>query len=72
MKINIDFQNGMELKLKPEQCQLAANENGTALVTKTNEQQLVLLFFPGAFLATPEELEARKSCRARQVKTPQP
>ncbi len=65
MKITFDFETGMELTLKPENVSIAENPGqGLALVTKTNEQVLGLLFFPNISLATPAELKARAAAKA--------
>jgi hypothetical protein len=68
MKVIFDFENGMELTLKPENISLAENPGkGVALITKTNEQVLGLLFFPNTVLATPAEIKARADAAAAAV-----
>jgi hypothetical protein len=60
MKILIDFENGMQLTLKPENVQLFDNGGkSTVVATKTDNAIIPLLFFP-ALLATPEELKERE------------
>jgi len=64
MKLTFDFENGMQLSLKPENIQLLDNGiNGTAAVTRTDNAIIPLLFFKQAMLATPLELMAREEKR---------
>lgn len=67
MKVTFNFENGMELSLKPENVSLSESNKGVALVTKTNEQVLALLLFPNTSLATPEELAARAAKAAAEA-----
>lgn len=61
MKITIDFENGMQLTLKPENLQLADNNGiGTALVTRTDKAVIPIVFFNLA-VATPTEMAAREA-----------
>ena len=60
MKITFDFENGMQLSLKPENIQLFDNGGqNTVLGTKTDQTVLPLLFFK-TLLATEEEIKARE------------
>lgn len=64
MKITIDFENGMQVNLKPENIQLVdiktpAGELAIAVGFKTDVAQVPFLFFPGLQLATKEELAQR-------------
>ena len=71
MKITFDFETGIELTLKPENVSIAENPGqGLALVTKTNEQVLGLLFFPNISLATPAELKARAAAAKAAASVP--
>ncbi|MFI5260842.1 MAG: hypothetical protein ACHQU0_03545 [Candidatus Paceibacteria bacterium] len=67
MKILIDFENGMQLALKPENLQLIDNGGTAALVTRTENAVLPILFFKSP-LATPEELKAREEKAAAAAK----
>ena len=59
MKISIDFENGMQVDLKPENIQLVDNSGReTVLVFKTDHAVVPVMFFP-LVLATKEEVEAR-------------
>lgn len=60
MKILIDFENGMQLALKPENLQLVDNGGQAALITCAENAVLPLLSFK-ASLATKEELEVRQA-----------
>jgi len=61
MKIQIDFENGMQISVKPENIQLLDNDGkNSVVVTKTDQQAIVPLLFFSALLATPAELQARK------------
>ncbi len=59
MKILIDFENGMQLGLKPENLHLIDNGGTAALITKANNGIIPLLSFTSS-LATPDELKARE------------
>lgn len=66
MKITIDFENGMEVNLKPENLQLVdikapTGELAVAVGFKTDVAQVPFLFFPNLQLATKEELAIRKA-----------
>lgn len=61
MKVTIDFENGMEITLKPENLHLIDNGGReTVMVTKTDKAVIPLIFFPNNLLATPAELKARE------------
>ncbi len=59
MRITIDFENGMQLGLKPENLHLIDNGGTAALITKANNGIIPLLSFTSS-LATPDELKARE------------
>ncbi len=60
MKLLIDFENGMQLALKPENLQLIDNGgDSSALITRTENAILPLVFFKVP-IATPDELKARE------------
>jgi hypothetical protein len=60
MRITVDFENGMEVKLKPENIQLIDNNGqGTVLTFKTEHTLVPIMFFK-TLLATPAELKARE------------
>jgi hypothetical protein len=59
MRITIDFENGMQLALKPENLQLIDNGgDSSALITRTENAILPLVFFKVP-IATPDEVKAR-------------
>ena len=59
MKFLIDFENGMQLALKPENLQLIDNGgDSSALITRTENAILPLVFFKVP-IATPDEVKAR-------------
>lgn len=68
MKIIVDFENGMQLSLKPENIQLMDNGGkDTVAITRTDNAVIPLIFFK-SLLATAEELKAREEkARAAQV-----
>ena len=60
MKVTIDFENGMQLTLKPENIQLIDNGGKeTVAITRTDNAIIPLIFFKQSLLATPLELKAR-------------
>jgi hypothetical protein len=60
MKIVFDFENGMQLSLKPENVSLVDNGGkNSVLITKTDQTVVPLIFFT-PLLATQEELKARE------------
>ncbi len=66
MKVTIDFENGMQVNLKPENLQLVdikapTGELAVAVGFKTDVTQVPFLFFPNLQLATKEELAIRKA-----------
>ena len=67
MKITVNFENGMELTLTPDNIQLVDN-NGkeTVAITRTENAIIPLVFFK-ALLATPDELKVREA-KATAVK----
>ena len=62
MKVTFDFENGMQLTLKPENCSLIDNPGkGTAVVTKMEGGGILpLMFFQNVVLASVDELKARQ------------
>jgi len=61
MKVTVDFENGMQLTLKPENIQLIDNGGReTVAVTRTDNAIIPIVFFKGVLLATPDELKARE------------
>jgi hypothetical protein len=63
MKLLVDFENGMQLSLKPENVQLIDNDGKAVVITRTDNAVIPLLFF-AVSLATPEELKAREESAA--------
>jgi hypothetical protein len=60
MKLIVDFENGMQLSLKPENVELIDNGGqNTVAITRTDNAIIPLIFFKG-LLASPEELKARE------------
>ena len=60
MKITVDYENGMQVNLKPENIQLLDNAGkNSVLIFKTELAAVPIMFFP-ALLATPDEIKARQ------------
>ena len=60
MKITVDYENGMQVNLKPENIQLLDNAGkNSVLIFKTDLAAVPIMFFP-ALLATPDEIKARQ------------
>lgn len=59
MKLIIDFENGMQLTLKPENLTLADDGTQCVIVTRTDTTIIPLFNFPTVRVATKEEVEAR-------------
>jgi hypothetical protein len=69
MKMTFDFENGMQLILKPENVNLVDNGGKeTVLITKTDQSVIPLVFFKTVLLASPSELQARAVIAAELVK----
>jgi hypothetical protein len=61
MKVTVDFENGMQLTLKPENIQLIDNGGReTVAITRTDNTIIPIVFFKGVLLATTDELKARE------------
>jgi hypothetical protein len=60
MRITVDFENGMEVKLKPENLQLIDNQGKDTVLTFKTEHTLVPVMFFKALLASPAELKSRE------------
>src|SRR5208337_1429940 len=61
MKITVDFENGMQVSLTPENVHLVDNQGkDTVLAFKTDHTLVPIMFFK-SLLATPPELQARSA-----------
>ena len=69
MKITVDFENGMQVTLKPENVQLVDNHGKDTVLTFNTEHTLVPIMFFKSLLATPAELGARNAA-AKAEKQP--
>ena len=69
MKITVDFENGMQVTLKPENVQLVDNHGKDTVLTFKTEHTLVPIMFFKSLLATPVELGARNAA-AKAEKQP--
>ncbi len=71
MKVTFDFENGMTLALKPENIQLVDNGGKeTVAITRTDNAVIPLIFFK-QFLATEDELKARRVAQLEAAKATQ-
>lgn len=70
MKITIDFENGMQMTLKPENLTLADNGSESVIITKTDTSIIPLFIFPTVRLATKEEVDARPKATAAPAAIP--
>ena len=64
MKITVDFENGMQVTLKPENVQLVDNHGKDTVLTFKTEHTLVPIMFFKSLLATPVELGLRNAALA--------
>ena len=69
MKITVDFENGMQVTLKPENVQLVDNNGKDTVLTFKTDHTLVPIMFFKSLLATPAELGARNAA-AKAEKQP--
>lgn len=68
MKITVDFENGMQVTLKPENIQLVDNGGKETVLTFNTDHTLVPIMFFKSILASPAELKAREEARAKLPK----
>ena len=68
MKITVDFENGMQVTLKPENVQLVDNHGKDTVLTFKTDHTLVPIMFFKSLLATPAELGARNAALAAAAK----
>jgi hypothetical protein len=67
MKITVDFENGMQVTLSPENIHLLDNPGqGVVLAFKTEHTAVPIVFFKNQ-MATPAELKAREEKAAAKV-----
>jgi hypothetical protein len=66
MKLTVQFDNGMELTIKPEHASLIDNNGKAVLVTRTENAVIPILFFNAA-LANADELKAREAAAAKKA-----
>src|SRR5208282_3361706 len=70
MKITVDFENGMQVSLTPENVHLVDNQGkDTVLAFKTDHTLVPIMFFK-SLLASPAELQARPAGAAPAVTAP--
>lgn len=68
MKITVDFENGMQVSLKPENVQLVDNHGKDTVLTFKTDHTLVPIMFFKSLLATPAELGLRNAALAAAAK----
>lgn len=68
MKITVDFENGMQVTLKPENVQLVDNNGKDTVLTFKTDHTLVPIMFFKSLLATPAELGLRNAALAAAAK----
>jgi hypothetical protein len=69
MKISVDFENGMQVTLKPENLQLVDNASRETVLTFKTDHSIVPILFFKPLLATEDEIKAREPAKKAENKS---